>query len=568
MSSRDTFYSKLKQFDAYHKIALSIPAFTQSMRFLSYGAYRALELSLGTRHPHERVLDQARKLQRDSPTRPDTGPVVLFFTIRGWFAHIATQVVLAKALEQRGAQPVFFLCDGGLSQCDFKPSSDPFVTSPLCWRCQGFARRLLKAFELPLVTLSDLPTSKTELKVELHSLSLEEIRSLRQGEDILYKVALPSIQRSLLRGDPGEGKPAERTIRGYVEATSQFLQTAEQLISQLRPQTVVGMNGLFSAEHAMRRVCIRRRIPFVNYELGMRNQTVLFDRNRPSAHFHVDELWKAWCSHDLSATEHAELDCFLLEKSEGQQGQNLWPTIDSDEQSLCQRLHIDLSKPTAVLFTNILWDSSLFGRDAGFNSMYHFIQETISWFGKQHAFQLVIRIHPAEVRLPMLESRDCVGDRLRQDYPTLPSNICIVEASDPADSYVITEIAHCVLTYTSTIGLEAAIRSRQVLVAGTPHYRDRGFTCDLQGPASLPADLALAMSCDHPPASHETLARRYAHMFFFRFMQNFPWVQDQPRGQRRLHLDHLSDLAPGEHPVLDRLCAGILNDEPLTELPS
>ena len=45
--------------------------------------------------------------------------------------------------------------------------------------------------------------------------------------------------------------------------------------------------------------------------------------------------------------------------------------------------------------------------------------------------------------------------------------------------YELMESADFGLVYTSTTGLEMALRGKPVIVAGQTHYRDRGFTVDV-----------------------------------------------------------------------------------------
>ncbi len=117
----------------------------------------------------------------------------------------------------------------------------------------------------------------------------------------------------------------------------------------------------------------------------------------------------------------------------------------------------------------------------------------------------------------------------------------------------------------SGIGLETALRGRQVLVAGAAHYARRGFTRDIVDRESYEAELQRALR-DGPLCEERVeLARRYTYMLVFRLMHPFPWVVDQPRGARALRLESLAELGPGRDATLDRICAAILEGAPLVE---
>jgi hypothetical protein len=571
--SQDPFFERLKKLDTAHRLALSWPALTFPLRFASHAAYRILELALGRRHPHGRVVHQARRLREAGPG-PLTCPEpkrVLFFTVRGWFIHASTEAVLAKALELRGARVSFFLCGGILDQCDFKPGTDPRVTRPLCWRCTGFAERLLAAFDLPTLRLRDLVgrPSRERARQLVAGKDRDQLERLTYQGLPLFELVQASVQRSLLRGDIGADPFSERVLRGFLESAAVLVDAGQELLRRERPQVVVMTNGLFFAEAILLALARREGIAVVTYERGMPLSTVLFDHNQPAIRFDLDQPWQQGRDRPLAATEERELDEYLETRARGQVGViDLWPAMERGRGALAERLGLAPERPTAVLYTNILWDSAVFGRDVGFDGMFDWVAESVRLFAATRSRDLVIRVHPSEVRIPMSESRDRVIDRLRALFPDLPTNVRVVPPEDPASSYTLMGLADAVLVYTSTIGLEAAVRGRPVVVAGRTHYRGRGFTFDPRDREGYAADVAHALACKHLPPGEVEIARRYAHLFFFRFMQPFPWVVDTPRAARRLTFEHLDDLAPGRDPTLDRLCRGILEGEPFVSTPA
>lgn len=539
---------------------------TAPLRLASYGVLRTLELLGGSRHPHGRVVAQARALVgTGAPVEPPPSARVLFFTVRGWYIHVGTEVVLAKALQARGAAASFFLCGGKLAQCDFKPGTDPAVTRPLCWRCSGFARRLLDAFELPFSTLADVVDDSRfeEARRTIAGLSVEELRSFRYRDLPLFEFVQPSVQRSLLRGDVGEDSFSERVLRGFLESAIVYVHACEELLDRDRPDVVVMTNGLFFAERIMLELARARGTAAVTYERGMPVHTVLFDHNQPAIRFDLDRYWPQARERPLSPTEERRLDAYLSQRAGGQVGViDLWPSMEDDLDSVRRRLGLGGDRPLAVLYTNVLWDSAVFGRDVAFDGMFEWLAETVRVFAGLPDLDLLIRVHPSEIRIPMSESRDRACDRIAEVFPVLPPNVKLVPPGDPASSYTLMELADAVLVYTSTIGLEAAVRGKPVIVAGRTHYRGRGCCVEIETRAEYPSRIVEATRGGPLDAIQVELARRYADLFFFRFQQPFPWIIDTPRSARRLAFSDLADLAPGQDAQLDRMCAAILTGAP------
>ena len=573
----DRLYQLLKKADAYHSLALARPRWTGAVRALSYAAYRGIELGMGERHPHGRVLAQAAALASDAtqhaaPTRTQDAQAVrvLFVTLRGWYVHSALQAVLAKALERRGARSEFLLCGGGFSQCDFKPATDSHVTRPLCLRCKGFTQRLLSSFRVDHGWLDEATVARAKARADslLSGLSRAHMERFSYDGLPLFDWCLASIRRSLLRGDAGEGDASDSVVRGYLESAIVYVEAARQVLARARPDVCVMLNGLFHAERIFLEVARSQGIRVVSYEQGWRPRTVHFVHDKPAAQFPVGDAWMAARDRPLTAEQDQNLEDYLCERMKGGGSIGVyWPKMDSRREEFSRRLGIEPDKPMAVLFPNITWDSATFRQDRAFAGLVDWVAATIELFAKRPDKQLVIRAHPAELRLAMMESRDPLEARIRTLFPVLPANVRVVPAEDPTDSYELLSMSELVLVYTSTLGIEATARGRRVIVAGTPHYAGRGFTQDIDRIESYAEAIDGAFARPHIGHEEQELARRYAYMLLFSYMTPFPWVIDTPRADRRLDLSSLSDLDPGKDASLDRLCDGILRGTPFFATP-
>ena len=97
-------------------------------------------------------------------------------------------------------------------------------------------------------------------------------------------------------------------------------------------------------------------------------------------------------------------------------------------------------------------------------------------------------------------------------------------------SYALIEQADAVLVHASTIGLEAALLGKPVLVSADVHYRGKGFTRDVEGPEHLVTLLDSARTLRLTPEEHD-LAITYAHLFFFEAMIPIPSLGERWRGK-------------------------------------
>ena len=555
-------FTQWKRVDALHKVLRVFPALTGVVRRISSGAYRALELLLGDRHPHVRVQRQARELASNSGSfSPARSERVLFFTNRGWFPHVSTEAVIGKALELRGAKVCFYLCGGVLPQCDFKPPTDPKVTPGLCSRCAGFGTRMLRAMDFDIIQMNEVlnASERDELLLSLRESSPQDVLDFELDGNPLGQWILPSVQRSLLRGDVGGDIWSTATLNGYLESAVMYSHISKRLLDLLAPDVVVLTNGSFFAERIMLERCKSSGVDVVAYERGQRTNSIIVSRDAPVVPFETTTIFDRWKELPLTRSQRAQVDAYLNQRSTGNVGvQEIWPVIEKNKEAIAKRLHFDVRKPIVTAYTNILWDTAVFRRDRAFEGLFQWVTETIGAAETMPDVQFLLRIHPAEVRLPLLESRDRISDRIDRLAKPLPDNLRIIRPEDSASSYELMEMSKAILVYTSTIGLEAAARGLPVVVGGITHYGDKGFTFDTNRSADYREVITTAMTNGIMTDEMKDLALRYAYTFFFRFHRPFRWVDDSSRAARSLTFRSLDDIGPGADAEMDALCEWIL----------
>jgi hypothetical protein len=227
-----------------------------------------------------------------------------------------------------------------------------------------------------------------------------------------------------------------------------------------------------------------------------------------------------------------------------------------------KQLGLDPARPIVTLLTNVNWDAQLYYRSNAFPSLRDWVLDTIAWFATRPDLQLVLRIHPAETRNPLV-SRQLMADEIAGRFPVLPENVRVIGPDDPLNTYALAEISDSVLIYGTKTGVELAARGIPVIVAGEAWIRNKGIAEQAETRddyfnilASLPRKTRL-------PAEVQDRALRYAYHFFFRRM--IPLDMTKPRAgwpPFSIEVDSLDALQPGRSQGLDLICAGILTGAP------
>ncbi len=189
--------------------------------------------------------------------------------------------------------------------------------------------------------------------------------------------------------------------------------------------------------------------------------------------------------------------------------------------SVRESLRLD-ERPMALLATNVLGDSLTLGRQRITQTMAEMIVRTIAYFMRHPEVQLVVRVHPGELKTHGTSMVDVIN----QAYPELPENIHIIRPEDKTNTYDLMEIADFGLVYTTTVGMEMAMSGLPVIVTGKTHYAGKGFTLDPQTWQKY--EQMLDQVSNNPTASRLTpeqveKAWLYAYLFFFEFSLPFPW---------------------------------------------
>jgi hypothetical protein len=366
-------------------------------------------------------------------------------------------------------------------------------------------------------------------------------------------ISVPWFLKSTQTEDPDAGRAAA----DYRVAAAAVERSASWILDDFHPDVVVMVNGDFASERVIRALAEQRGVRVTTYETAPSANMLFFAQARPACDYNTDELWGEVRNRPLLEGQRREIAELLGKRARGEGAhERYFDTAEADLAQLRAALGINPGNRVLSLFTNVSWDSAALERGVAFPSMVDWIAAAIEGAGRLDETTLVVRLHPAEGTWGTnLDIERAVVDRLGE----VPPNVRIVSSTEPLSSYALLDITDTVLTYTTTMGLEAAYRGIPVVVAARTHYRARGFTWDV----SSPTELADAMRAERFVMSEEQreLAERYAYAFFFRAAIPFPLVPVEAGAVTRLPAT-ADELRPGRDPYLDLICDRILDGQP------
>ena len=313
-----------------------------------------------------------------------------------------------------------------------------------------------------------------------------------------------------------------------------------------KPDVVIVPNGTIQEMGVVYRVARYLDLPTVTFEFSDQRERIWLAQDSEIMRHNTDDLWAARGDEPLEDVQVQRLQDLYAARVDAKTWKNFtrqWQETPTQGGAAVRKsLHLD-DRPVILLATNVLGDSLTLGRQVFSKTMAEWVERTVQYFANRDDVQLVIRVHPGEV----LTHGTSMVTVIRGALDEIPAHIHLIEPDEKVNTYDILDITDLGLVYSTTVGLEMAMRGISVIIAGQTHYRNRGFTCDpdtwekyFSMLDEKLADLGSARLTQH----QVELAWRYAYLFFFAFPKPFPW--------------HLLDL---KEDILTRPIASVLSPE-------
>jgi len=356
---------------------------------------------------------------------------------------------------------------------------------------------------------------------------LLDVRPFSRGlpielEKAVEEISIFDTQYTLQVEDIDKGDPLYQL---RYERNYQAAQNARAWLAAHKTDVVVLPNGTIQEMGILFRVAQYLDIPTVTFEFGDKREHIWLAQDDEIMRHDTTALWQAKQNEPLDEDQLGQLHALFSARQDAKTWKNFtrqWQDTPTEGgTSVIKKLGLD-ERPVVLLATNVLGDSLTLDRQVFSRTMAEWIVKCLRYFADRDDIQLIVRVHPGET----LTHGTSMVDVVKKEMGDIPDHIHLIHPEEKINTYDILDIADLGLVYTTTVGLEMAMRGIPVVVAGETHYRDRGFTYDpknweayFETLNSLLADLEGArLSQDQVE-----LAWRYAYLFFFEFPKPFPW---------------------------------------------
>ena len=389
---------------------------------------------------------------------------VLFYEPYGIYEyHFETSLEIIQTHLDKGDEVIFIGCDGNFTSCDV----NIFHNKLKCLKCVSRRKEGMKLLS-PRIRYKNIFNTDTNIKNEFdanskHLSSIEELKNYRtQNFDIGYSVLSTLI--SEIRDPWPKLDKYEKTISELITTSLNIYYSMRHHIQIEKPDRVYAFNGRLCIQRAVLRACEFSNVDCFLHERGANiHKYSLFKNAMPHDIAYVTKkINESWALADKSTREKIGSD-FFIDKRDG--GSTRWYSFTSAQNDELPK-NWDESKYNIAIFDSSedefisISDNYVvpyYGTQ--FKALSALKEESL----KQNKIHFYLRMHPNQKNS---KNRDYIKTILNLDS----KNFTVVPPESPISSYSLMNAVSKVISFGSTMGIEATFWGKPSILIGKCLY--------------------------------------------------------------------------------------------------
>ncbi|MFM7682657.1 MAG: hypothetical protein ACKO7P_07915 [Bacteroidota bacterium] len=391
--------------------------------------------------------------------------VLFFFTMGSESSYLLRQLIIAKYFEMRNWQVEFLFCSGFTSACNKERiGKSRENTHLMCTECSWGYSFIHEKTKVPTTFLKKQSLDSDEIKRINRLTSVQDCISFVLSDNTpIGELTKVNVLRYFYQGSFTNSDNELKVYKKYLLGTYQSVKSIENYFSTSSADLILLQNGSGNLDQSMIYWAQKKAINYFTQESFIGSNSWIYKKNGIAIHLDFINEWKK-NNVILSDAQLSELHQFFLKIKKGEVY-----NIQLQESEIGT---LNLKKGVA-LFTNMNFDAYVLGRNSLFSSMENWLLETIEfWKENIKDIPLYIRVHPGETKMvtPAVKfTREIVK-------PFLDENIILIDSDSDINSYSLVLNSNYVITYSSTIGVEAMMMDIPCVSAGEAFYKPFAIT--------------------------------------------------------------------------------------------
>jgi hypothetical protein len=394
---------------------------------------------------------------------------ILFFNpYSHWPFHFETDLEIIKQHVDNGDSVTVLTCDGDLLSCEPNPTHNVSI----CYDC---IERRKKGFKLLGLTqkvkfLNFLYLSKDDKKViakfPKYPKTLRQLKSL-SIEDFDLGLSVASSLIDYLREPYPNPSHHQNFVKENIQSALVVYLSIQNHLRNIKPDKMYIFNGRFAVLRAVMRAAQLLKINFdIHERAGVQGKYSLTTNTYPhDLEKKKSEIQSVWNNSELSESEKIEIGTqWFLDRRYGKD-QGWFSFTKEKDVSPCL---IQNNKLKIVIFNS---SQDEFEAISGWENLIYKNQnqaifKLASDLQYEQNIDIYLRVHPNLSNINNSQTKAL--KRLKFRY----NNFQIIDAEDLVNSYELLDLADVVITFGSTIGVEAAFYGKISILAGRSLYED------------------------------------------------------------------------------------------------
>lgn len=373
--------------------------------------------------------------------------------------HFETELEIAQNLINEGHQVYFLKCNSQLDTCKINPDHELIK----CLICQSKVKEGLNAIDIPKENVLSLPDFNNLDYVIPEYSSIEELKEFRY-KDSDVGLAVASSLITSLRDNQFDVKLHNDIINRGLLTGMKVHDGYEAILEKINPDVVVIFNGRFLEIKPLMRLCEKLGIDYYTHERGGVNALYSYRKNTtPHALASlIKEIDTYWERDDEFKVEKGKL--FYEERRNGVV--QSWVSFIDQQRKDVLPANFDHSKINIGIFNSSMDEyetipdfTNLIYKDDN-----EAIERLCDSFKDNPAYHFYLRIHPN------LKDLDNYQTKAIKNIADKFKNLTVIPAEDIVDTYALIAAVDKVITFNSTIGVEALYWGTPSILLGRAVY--------------------------------------------------------------------------------------------------
>jgi hypothetical protein len=398
---------------------------------------------------------------------------VLFFSSHLlWPSHYETELDLIQQHIDAGDSVTQVYCNGQLPNCDLNPFFEP-ATCDVCLNTRKLGWKAItgnfERLSLPAITEAEKASIEA---IPYQFTTLAEIQALEfDGFDIGYAVASSLI--SIIRDPRPDFMNYQTTIRDYLAGSAAMYLIALKLIQEKKPDVVYAFNGRLAHVKPILRAAQKMQVECRIHERGSsHNKYSICVNTTPHDRIYMQaQMRKAW--EEATEPYRTEVASEFFQKKLKGAGVN-WYSFTENQKDLLPP-NWDSNRKNVVIFNSSEDEFASLGKEWK-NTLYvnqlEGIRRIVHDLKSETNVHIYLRVHP--------NLKHVDNDDLRAVNALKEDNLTLISADSPISTYKLMLNASVVLTFGSSVGIEAPFWGIPSVLAGKSLYMGLGSTYEPQ----------------------------------------------------------------------------------------